>query len=464
MKFTIVIPTYKRITKLERCIKSILAQTHQNFDITVICDNNDEDTYKWVKENYSYKVDCILNKEHGYVIGCINSFLKNNFDKVKDCFLFLCDDTELYPDCLGELNKTFSIAFPNKDGVVGIAQEVPGYPNAQGTTYGQTVIGKNFIGRYPEQTLCCPDYDFWFQDEETYEFAKSQGKFVFEPRAVLKHYHPCRIFKELDDTHSISRGNVKRKDDETYRKRKEQGFLWGKSWKLINLKKQVITKKEKKQEIIEEPKQIKTHQPQIQHIKEDSIMPKSVKECLLELQDQVDLVVSPKIKELKNIIGTHSNHYEFLYLVMRCIKPNVTVEIGTHRGVSACSMKAGHPEGKLYTIDINPNSGDLLDKDIVRIIGNSSQQTMKVPCEIDLLYIDGDHTFRGAQKDLEAFLPLMKKGGLIFVDDVTSKPEMGVRKFWKKLKKDKLELSRPIQEIIDFEKIHGEWGFGCVIV
>lgn len=36
----------------------------------------------------------------------------------------------------------------------------------------------------------------------------------------------------------------------------------------------------------------------------------------------------------------------------------------------------------------------------------------------DIIYVDGDHSYKGAKKDLELSLPLLKQGGKIIVDDL----------------------------------------------
>jgi len=57
--------------------------------------------------------------------------------------------------------------------------------------------------------------------------------------------------------------------------------------------------------------------------------------------------------------------------------------------------------------------------------------------ELDLLFIDGDHSYEGVKKDFDTYSPLVKKNGLIaFHDIVPGIPEYvgGVRKFWLKTK------------------------------
>ncbi len=57
--------------------------------------------------------------------------------------------------------------------------------------------------------------------------------------------------------------------------------------------------------------------------------------------------------------------------------------------------------------------------------------------EIDLLFIDGDHTYEGVKQDFEMYAPLVKKNGIIaFHDIVVYPPEYicDVDKFWKEIK------------------------------
>jgi predicted O-methyltransferase YrrM len=64
---------------------------------------------------------------------------------------------------------------------------------------------------------------------------------------------------------------------------------------------------------------------------------------------------------------------------------------------------------------------------------------------IDVLFIDGDHSYEGAKKDYELFSPLVKSGGLIVFHDIVDELMFENRKFvltlWKELQlKYKTEL------------------------
>jgi cephalosporin hydroxylase len=88
------------------------------------------------------------------------------------------------------------------------------------------------------------------------------------------------------------------------------------------------------------------------------------------------------------------------------------------------------------------------------------QETLKGH-KLDLLFIDGDHTYYGVKKDFEMYSRLVKKGGLITFHDVCwTGIETGceVYKFWLEIKKQYLH-----EEIIKNQK--QEWaGIGLIFV
>jgi len=67
---------------------------------------------------------------------------------------------------------------------------------------------------------------------------------------------------------------------------------------------------------------------------------------------------------------------------------------------------------------------------IKKILGDS---------KLDLLFIDGDHTYEGVKRDFEMYSPLVRKGGIItFHDIVPGPPENvgGVPTFWNEIKQN----------------------------
>jgi cephalosporin hydroxylase len=172
----------------------------------------------------------------------------------------------------------------------------------------------------------------------------------------------------------------------------------------------------------------------------------------------------------------------FLKLI-RNYKPKFILEIGTGRGgtlflfsrtaaVDAIIISIDLPRGKYgggyqeWKIDLF-KSFSLSKQKMFLIRGNSHEikslnRVKKIlkGNKLDLLYIDGDHSYEGAKRDFEMYKPLIKKGGIIAVHDIVpiKNIEYNVEKFWNEIK-----------DMYDYEEIVEDWnqnlaGFGIIKV
>jgi len=119
----------------------------------------------------------------------------------------------------------------------------------------------------------------------------------------------------------------------------------------------------------------------------------------------------------------------------------VILEIGVARGMSTRYflkglelrvLKGGTAD--LHSIDIQDCS-----KNVPKSPGKSDwnfichdSTSLVWDKEVDILFIDGDHSYEGVKADFEKYVPFVKKGGLIYMHDVNHH-RYGVKKFWDKL-------------------------------
>lgn len=150
-------------------------------------------------------------------------------------------------------------------------------------------------------------------------------------------------------------------------------------------------------------------------------------------------ITSDSLIRLNQIISsmddkTFHNHYHILYDICNSIDGDITyLEIGAFAGGSA-SLVASHLNvKKVISVDlgqpINPsipiknvNTFKNANCEYTYIQGNSQDQNtidkvLNSVDEVDILFIDGDHSKIGAIRDFKNYSSLVKKGGYILFDD-----------------------------------------------
>lgn len=157
-----------------------------------------------------------------------------------------------------------------------------------------------------------------------------------------------------------------------------------------------------------------------------------------------------------------------LYGLARATKPEVCVEIGSALGRSACFVGMALDEnrkGKLFAIDPHSqtdwNDENAVDSyeamrknlrfvgvshrvEIIRKLSADAAKGWNRP--IDLIFIDGDHSYEGVRADWELFLPHMSPFGLVAfhdsiwevgkVDESIRRGDMGVPRLVDELRRE----------------------------
>lgn len=170
-----------------------------------------------------------------------------------------------------------------------------------------------------------------------------------------------------------------------------------------------------------------------------------------------------------------AQHTPFAMFLMQTLKPKLFVELGTHWGTSYCafcqSVKFNMLDTRCYAVDTWEGDshvgfyGDQILEDLrthhdllYSDFSNLLRMTFDDAAlyfegeQIDLLHIDGYHTYEAVKHDFTTWLPMLGKQGIVLLHDISVRErEFGVWRFWNELK----------EEYPTFEFHHGS-GLGMV--
>jgi predicted O-methyltransferase YrrM len=137
----------------------------------------------------------------------------------------------------------------------------------------------------------------------------------------------------------------------------------------------------------------------------------------------------------KKRIQQYKDYYKIKYQLCKEQNPKLIVEIGVRAGYSAWTFLQACPNAKYIGIDANngKHGGQggkdgsffkwarriLADYD-AELIEIDTQKTDKLKIKnVDFFHVDGDHTSRGVQHDLDLAYNCLSENGMILVDDIT---------------------------------------------
>jgi predicted O-methyltransferase YrrM len=164
-----------------------------------------------------------------------------------------------------------------------------------------------------------------------------------------------------------------------------------------------------------------------------------------------------------------------LIALLRRRRLRAVLEIGTERGGTFhVWTRLAEPGAQLISVDW-PEAAvqELAGEDELRAMGRERQQIDVVRGDshtdatrarieralagrrLDVLFVDGDHSYEGVRRDFELYSPLVRGGGLVVFHDVLRhRPEAGseVDRFWQEIRRGYRS-----REFVDRES---ETGFG----
>lgn len=151
-------------------------------------------------------------------------------------------------------------------------------------------------------------------------------------------------------------------------------------------------------------------------------------------------------------VQQYKEEFEELLRMYKELKPQTVVEIGSEYGGTLWYWLKHAPAGATvinvdpllrdpgFSLELAWQSWCPLDVTLKTIVGYSQDKADEVGQmvdEVDFLFIDGDHTYKGAKKDWELYAPMVREGGLIaFHDLIPAMPHHGIHQLFNELKKD----------------------------
>lgn len=150
------------------------------------------------------------------------------------------------------------------------------------------------------------------------------------------------------------------------------------------------------------------------------------------------------------LVGSPSLYYRLMYELAAELRPRLALEVGTYDGAGACHLAAGCPETRVVTVDVDPAAsercraaaaaGGLRNVEAVTLRSDAPEllELLAARGPVDLLFVDGDHSYEAALGDYRRLLPLCRPGALVLLDDVDL--DDGMRRFWSEVAEPKRAL------------------------
>ena len=163
---------------------------------------------------------------------------------------------------------------------------------------------------------------------------------------------------------------------------------------------------------------------------------------------------------IKMAFSTWVDHISFGYDLVAAMKPKKLVELGTHNGMSffvfCQAMTENNIDGSCYAVDTWEGDGHTgeYDEDVYNSVSSHCREhfrgvhyLLRMRFEeavekfddesLDILHIDGFHTYEAVKNDFETWYRKVRPGGIVLFHDIEARiQDFGAWKYWQELEKE----------------------------
>lgn len=190
------------------------------------------------------------------------------------------------------------------------------------------------------------------------------------------------------------------------------------------------------------------------------VLPESTDQNVATLMNSIlNPLNYPNILSAPNRVtsSTWHEHIPFAMFLVAILRPTTFVELGTYKGDSYCAFCQAVSElelmTKCYAVDVwsGDEHGGYYGEEILaelrgyhdhmyggfsRLIQSTFAEALRhfEDSSIDLLHIDGFHTYEAVKSDFESWLPKMSRRGVVLFHDTNVRErDFGVFQFWSEI-------------------------------